>query len=174
MKKNGFTLAEVLTTLTIIGVIAALSVPALVSNFENHEYTSSLKKAMNSLNNALSANIASTGQSPLEIENGSNIASYLMRHMTVIKTTDFNQANKNSVLYTADGMRIEIPKDTALTQPAGLRLHETNNTVGSTNTKCGTYGLIERIRTRASKVHPCVIMIDVNGDKHDVWKPKQR
>ena len=35
LSKNAFTLAEVLVTLGIIGVVAALTIPALIANYRN-------------------------------------------------------------------------------------------------------------------------------------------
>jgi len=35
-KNSGFTLAEMLITLTVIGVVAALTLPALISNIHNN------------------------------------------------------------------------------------------------------------------------------------------
>ena len=49
MKKTGFTLAEVLITLVIIGVIGALTVPALIQNTQKQEYVTALKKAYSTL-----------------------------------------------------------------------------------------------------------------------------
>ncbi len=43
--KNAFTLAEVLITLVIIGVIAAITVPTLIQSTEKQEYVTKLKKA---------------------------------------------------------------------------------------------------------------------------------
>lgn len=40
---KGFTLAEVLITLGIIGVVAALTMPALVANYKKQEAVSKLK-----------------------------------------------------------------------------------------------------------------------------------
>lgn len=42
--KKGFTLAEVLITLAIIGIVAVLTMPALISNYKKVEYSSKLKK----------------------------------------------------------------------------------------------------------------------------------
>ena len=36
--KNGFTLAEILITLSIIGIIAALLIPQLVDNTKKNQY----------------------------------------------------------------------------------------------------------------------------------------
>lgn len=44
MRKNGFTLAEVLITLSIIGVVAALTIPSLTRNFQETQYKTSFKK----------------------------------------------------------------------------------------------------------------------------------
>lgn len=51
-KKFGFTLAEVLITLTVIGVVAALAAPALSSAFQKSKVGPSLRKVMNTLENA--------------------------------------------------------------------------------------------------------------------------
>ena len=51
--KYGFTLAEVLITLVIIGVIAALTVPSLIQRTEKQEYVARLKKAQSVLQNAI-------------------------------------------------------------------------------------------------------------------------
>ena len=45
MKKHGFTLAEVLVTLGIIGVVAALTTPALIQNVGNAKVGPKLQKA---------------------------------------------------------------------------------------------------------------------------------
>ena len=44
MKKNGFTLAEVLITLAIIGVVATLTLPALMTNTAEQQAKTALKK----------------------------------------------------------------------------------------------------------------------------------
>ena len=53
MKKFGFTLAEVLITLGIIGVVAALTIPSLLSNYQKRQYYTKFMKARSSLENAL-------------------------------------------------------------------------------------------------------------------------
>lgn len=46
-KRAAFTLAEVLITLGIIGVVAALTIPALISNYQKHVWVAQLKKDVN-------------------------------------------------------------------------------------------------------------------------------
>ena len=48
-----FTLAEVLITLGIIGIVAALTIPTLVNNYQKAQYVTALKKAYTQFNQAL-------------------------------------------------------------------------------------------------------------------------
>lgn len=47
--KKGFTLAEVLITLGIIGIIAAMTIPTVVNKYKKQTYVIGLKKAYNNL-----------------------------------------------------------------------------------------------------------------------------
>jgi len=49
MKKYGFTLAEVLLTLAVIGVVAAITIPAVITKVTKDQYVVGLKKAYNTL-----------------------------------------------------------------------------------------------------------------------------
>ena len=51
-KRFGFTLAEVLITLGIIGVVAAMTIPTLISNTNGAKYRSQFKKSISTLNQA--------------------------------------------------------------------------------------------------------------------------
>ena len=61
MKKNGFTLAEVLITLTIIGVVATLTLPALMTNTAEQQAKTALKKGINTLTEAAQMNQSIAG-----------------------------------------------------------------------------------------------------------------
>jgi len=52
MKKFGFTLAEVLITLSIIGVVAALTLPSLNSAIQKNKVGPTLRKFVNTMENA--------------------------------------------------------------------------------------------------------------------------
>lgn len=53
MKGRAFTLAEVLITLGVIGVVAAMTLPALVQNHKKSEATARLKKFVSSMEQAV-------------------------------------------------------------------------------------------------------------------------
>ena len=61
MKKNGFTLAEVLITLAIIGVVATLTLPALMTNTAEQQAKTAFKKGINTLTEAAQMNQAIDG-----------------------------------------------------------------------------------------------------------------
>ena len=52
-KKNAFTLAEVLITLGIIGIVAALTIPSLIQKYQMKNFEVAFKKQYSVLNNAI-------------------------------------------------------------------------------------------------------------------------
>ena len=66
MKKNGFTLAEVLLTLGILGVITALTIPALMSNVENEQMATGLRTNKSMVERAFSQMLATNGADSLD------------------------------------------------------------------------------------------------------------
>ena len=195
MKFRGFTLAEVLITLMIIGIVAALTIPSVISNAQQQEFKTGLKKAVSVLNAAIQANIAIEGETPYE---NRDLSSYLQRHMSVIKNMgeiyscrDKNDkrlayasedgpciavggdANTNRVFYTTDGMRYEVASG------SGLYLHETGWDVYESIKVCKSDDDCSFISSTFSMcgsyglaknpnktiTSPCIVMVDVNGDK---------
>ena len=59
--KDGFTLAEVLITLVIVGIIAAMTIPTLINKTNKQEYVSKLKKAYSTMAQATNRIIAEEG-----------------------------------------------------------------------------------------------------------------
>lgn len=53
MNKKAFTLAEVLITLGIIGVVAALTMPVLIANYKNKVFITKTKKVYSNIQNAI-------------------------------------------------------------------------------------------------------------------------
>ena len=56
--KFGFTLAEVLVTLGIVGVVASMTLPTLNNNVQKRSYEAGAKKAYNTISNAVSMYMA--------------------------------------------------------------------------------------------------------------------
>jgi len=53
--KRGFTLSEVLITLGIVGIVAVLTVPSVMKNYQNRLYTSQLQKVYSQISDATQA-----------------------------------------------------------------------------------------------------------------------
>ena len=197
MRYKGFTLAEVLITLAIIGIVAALTIPSVISNYQQQEFKTGLKKAVSVLNEAIQMNITQEGETPYEND---DLFSYLQRHMNILKTggysvcygsdgtivsgknEDKNYRNclqggdtgssfqNNRVFYTTDGMRFEVIRYSHSRSTRPIFLHESgldaslSKEIGGVYFgKCGSYGLANNPNNTLNT--PCVIMVDVNGDK---------
>ncbi len=97
--KKGFTLAEVLITLSIIGVVAALTIPALTQNTNRSRAVTSVKKAASVLNQALTMSIAQDGIAPNDATNANELKNIFANNLSVL-----NNDNTNFSVTTADGM----------------------------------------------------------------------
>lgn len=64
-KKTAFTLAEVLITLGIIGVVAAITLPTLIQQHQKQVYVTQLKKALSTVQNMVTKITADEGASDL-------------------------------------------------------------------------------------------------------------
>lgn len=61
-KKTGFTLAEVLITLGVIGIVAAMTLPALINNNRNKQLETAFKRSYSVLSQALDMYQAENGE----------------------------------------------------------------------------------------------------------------
>ena len=178
---KAFTLAEVLITLAIIGVVAAISIPSVISNTQQQEFKTGLRKAVSVLNSAITMNMAIDGESPYD---NADLMAFLMRHMSVSRvvpymTEQFISYNskgqrRNSAFYTTDGMRFEFWNWSGPHYTKSFPLYEnpaislctiTTKTYaeGGTPCYCGSYGLNNN--PDGTTKPPCIIMVDVNGDR---------
>ena len=160
MKKSAFTLAEVLITLMIIGIVAALSIPSVITNAQQQEFKTGLKKAVSVLNEAIQTNIVLEGETPYENQ---DLFAYIKRHMSIVSSdyrsnsSDTQQYGYNKYFFTTDGMRFEFP---VFKQ---LKLHESDAYASWSYNVCGSYGLASNPNNTTAS--PCFILVDVNGDK---------
>ena len=115
MRKNGFTLAEVLITLGIIGVVAAMTIPTLISNTNGAQFKTAYKKVLSTMNQAVLMNIAlentdlstlkkdaATGQTVPDGATMTKLLNDRMQSATDITTNYFKEATDiGSIEYTA-------------------------------------------------------------------------
>ena len=167
-KQKAFTLAEALVTLVIIGVIAALTIPGILVNTEQHEYKSALKKALSMLNQVIELNIALEGYGPVEsapvtADSEDSFFHMFRNRMNVISTsTSYSWGGKdNYAFFTADGMRYEFPKN-----PETLGIGGNPAPVFSAgNQQCASPNARIQNDAGVEKNEPCLIIVDVNGQR---------
>ena len=110
-KRFGFTLAEVLITLGIIGVVAAMTIPTLISNTNGAQFKTAYKKALSTLNQAVLMNLAmddtdfSTIVDDADAANGVSMAEILTSRMQ--SATEIT----NTYTFPSDGMDINVTVD---------------------------------------------------------------
>ena len=137
-KQNAFTLAEVLITLGIIGVVAAMTMPSLLNATQGKQYVTAYKRALAVMSQAGVMNYA------LDDTDFNNGTAYniLANRMNVVKT-----GNSGKTLYFNDGIAINFTGNaTGCTDP----------TTRPTN---GVYTTFNGVQ------NACKAIIDVNGDK---------
>ncbi len=123
-KKNGFTLSEVLITLVIIGVVAAMSIPLLTANHKKQEYPTKLKKFYNTINEAIqrAENDTDLSLHKWQYDNGKELFEKLNQYIRYTKKCtknsddgtecpDFGNISAdddNPIIYLDDGVRFMI------------------------------------------------------------------
>ena len=116
MKKTGFTLAEVLITLTIIGVVATMTLPALMTNVQEQQAKTGLKKGLNTLTEAAQMTQAVDGfdYASLKIASSNNSDPEAQSLMGLLKARTQYDAKK-----TKDKGQTSTTQATAVDSAAG-------------------------------------------------------
>ena len=159
MKKLGFTLAEVLITLVIIGVIAAMTVPTLMNNTNSQEFRSALKKAISGANQALTLHYALEGLGAQDYTHATLVSDVFKKRMNVIEA----EGNDDSfTLATCAG--------TTFTTQDGIMFCVNNNFAGNTtdtqDAACNSYNTIPCVTGATNDEADANFYIDVNGRKN--------
>ena len=102
IKKCAFTLAEVLITLGIIGVVAAITIPSLVTNYQKHVVETKLAKFNSTMNQAMRLSMVDNGDPDGWLERNHNYSypetvefmnTYFLPYMKYIKTEPSSSQN---------------------------------------------------------------------------------
>lgn len=121
MRYAAFTLAEVLITLGIIGVVAAMVIPIVMQNAQNQEYNSGVKKAQSEFSQAISSIIQTNGgYFDFLNSSSSDLRDAFCKVMRCVKTGDavdiFSRSSGNYRYYK--GERSDWPIDYGYDQAA--------------------------------------------------------
>ncbi len=96
--KRGFTLAEVLVTLAVIGVVAALTIPTIIQSSGEKQAKTAVRKAISITNQVLAMSIAENGVSGSSVNNTAELEGLFKDYMKVLDDSADNS------FVTADGM----------------------------------------------------------------------
>ncbi len=171
-KRFGFTLAEVLITLGIIGVVAAMTMPTLMNSTQGAQYKAAYKKALSALSQAVTLNVALDEWSFADADNTTYVlADMFNSRMNVVRQETGSDNIKNSkdqtyqVAVSAAG---KFPDSTGITAGTPIDIAETNVTLFFNDGIMFTYDPATSINcTNADGATPkiCKGFIDVNGVK---------
>ncbi len=148
-KRIGFTLAEVLVTLAIIGVVAALTIPSLIQSTQKQQYVTGLKKAYSDLSQATLQLMDNNGGTMTGLMDLGNMHTRYCGYLNCIKKCDYNTVDGNCFENTgqthhtgailSNGMHISF---------YNFDINCNDNYLGNGQTVCG------------------IIYVDVNGWKY--------
>ncbi len=109
--KSAFTLAEVLITLGIIAVVAAMTLPSVIINYQKEKTVSYVKKFYNEINNAVRMSVVDNGDVELWMEdarpdnyneNLKFLQEYILPYIKYFKVDNCN--NQQVCVYLSYGM----------------------------------------------------------------------
>ena len=106
--KNGFTLAEVLITLGIIGVVSALTLPSLITSYKKQEASARLKKFNSMMGQALIFSVEENGdvnEWDLSLRPKEFAARYWAPYL---KTLSIEEKGGRAIIYFSDGSKLTI------------------------------------------------------------------
>lgn len=128
MKKHGFTLAEVLITLAIIGVVATMTLPALMNNTMEQQAVTGFKKGINTLTEAAQLSqavdgfdFASLSSSSTDDEGAASLYAMLAnrtnidRQLTGENKYPTGHGSANFSVFLRDGSAVIFPTSTMST-----------------------------------------------------------
>ena len=190
-KRFGFTLAEVLITLGIIGVVAAMTMPTLMNSTQGAQYKAAYKKALSAISQGITLNVALDGGNFADTvagtagvttkpSDGDSVASILNSRMNIVKASTAANAGYGT---TGEGVNattnFPATVETKTCEEAGKNPGDTGCTLKTENVKPDTFlffndGIMFAYKAAdafgctddsVAGVKHCVGVIDVNGTK---------
>ena len=181
-KFNAFTLAEVLITLGIIGVVAAMTMPTLINQTNGAQYKAAYKKALSAIAQGITLNVAlddksfadATVASAAENTPAESLAGYLKSRMNVVNLTEtvgYPLPNSGSFSYEFE-YSCEEADTTNANHPckgktAGAKVTNTGSVTPSIFMFFNDSSMFafDKTKTSCTSAVPCYGIVDVNGAK---------
>lgn len=163
MNKLGFTMTEVLITLGIIGVVAAMTLPALINNQRNKALETALKKNYSAILQALDMYQAETGERiSTESVGRHEVKTALMTYMKVLVDCGYGVATEGEACMPNDTSNPDSQKYKNFTGTSTINLNFFDD--GQFVLNDGSFILIENSnKTSGNNDGHIYISVDVNG-----------
>ncbi len=173
MNRLAFTLAEVLITLGIIGIIAAMTIPSLIQKKTNRELQTALQKNYSVLQSALEKASYDYGETikPAAFVKGGLLKPVLIKYLKSVKDSESSNCIQNGSETNESG---EIEKYII----KNYKTYNKKQTVqtwyfddGQFMLNDGSLYMIENQTQTSAQIPPIYITIDVNGmdKKPNLW-----
>src|SRR5574344_1983983 len=102
MKNKGFTLAEVLIVLSIIGIVAAMTIPTLINKIQKHSDFVAFKKEFSVISDAAARIRADNGGSMADVVGYNNYAELFKPYLKVLKYCKDSSDSENCYIKNTD------------------------------------------------------------------------
>lgn len=165
-KRFGFTLAEVLITLGIIGVVAAMTMPTLINQTNGAQYKAAYKKALSAISQGITLNVALEDFDLKDLSGSDDsgngtLLSLSKNRMNVVRDTAENDIGSNYAPKDDTGAAMTLSEDnTAVFFNDGSMFSFPTATAGCRKKSDGTV-----VDSSNSTNTLCKGIIDVNGIK---------
>ena len=183
LKKYAFTLAEILITLTILGIIAIITVPNIIKTYEDIVQIAQVKRAYSLIDNALQQMIAIEG--PLNTwkwpgtensgYNSENIDLFGKKLAQYLNAEKYCGTKLNSGCFSYLGEDGKDQKNTVFKTLSG---NNNGKYIDNNSSTAGKMKLRNNMRVRIERIHGCSkqdplscsnsygdILVDINGQK---------
>lgn len=142
MKFKGFTLAEILITIGVIGIVAAMTIPTLMTNYQKKRTVNQLKKTYSELSQAVRLSENDNGEiSGWYFQQGKSLSEvfeqYVIPYLKISKSISMNRALKyyQCSKQRETGLRIISGNSTRFQLLSGSEIIISNQAFTSTNAK---------------------------------------
>ncbi len=169
MKFKGITLAEVLTACAIMGLVAMITIPAIITGNQQTRYKTGLRKAVDTISGAIQLNVAKGEKSAYYTNSTNTLFYYLQKNLKVRDALETSLRDSSNMEFTTkDDTRYEFPNgNSGSSEFNNIKIKDNNgNSAGWSikDSNCGTMGLGIGGSADVQSVQPCMILVDVNGD----------
>ena len=96
---NGFTLAEVLITLGVIGVVSAMTMPVLINDIQGRQLQSALKKSYSTISQALDMYYVENGERFVVTDQRYALKPILIKYIKNVRDCGYGTDDKACVYY---------------------------------------------------------------------------